>query len=130
MLGGLAFSNDLTQWLKYEPSDPDQNLVASWHSYNFNSCSTQACWTSQIAPVINRVPVVVGEFGENDCADSYVTPLMNWLDSRSVSYLAWSWNPVSQCAVGASPRLITDYAGDATTYGAGIESHLRSLGGS
>ena len=54
MLGGLEYSNDLTQWLTYEPTDPDHNLVASWHSYNFNTCSTQSCWTSQIAPVAAR----------------------------------------------------------------------------
>jgi endoglucanase len=55
MLGGLAYSNDLTQWLQYEPSDPD-HLAASWHSYNFNACASQSCWNSQIAPLIARVP--------------------------------------------------------------------------
>ena len=39
MLGGVECSNDLTQWLQYEPTDPDHNLAASWHSYNFNACS-------------------------------------------------------------------------------------------
>ena len=51
MLGGEEYSNDLTSWLQYEPTDPDHNLVASWHSYNFNTCSSQSCWTSQVAPV-------------------------------------------------------------------------------
>ena len=38
MLGGLSeYSNDLTGWLANEPADPDHNLVASWHSYNFNT---------------------------------------------------------------------------------------------
>jgi aryl-phospho-beta-D-glucosidase BglC (GH1 family) len=46
MLGGIEYSNDLTQWLSYEPTDPDHDLAASWHSYNFNTCSTQSCWTS------------------------------------------------------------------------------------
>lgn len=127
MLGGLAFSNDLSQWIGYEPYDPDDNLAASWHSYNFNSCSTQACWTSQIAPVIAQVPVIVGEIGEDDCSDTYVDPLMNWLDSEKTSYLAWSWNATSGCSAGASPRLITGYSGDPTAYGAGVESQLRSL---
>src|SRR5215472_4781095 len=72
MLGGEEYSNDLTGWLQYEPTDPDHNLVASWHSYNFNTCSSQSCWTSQIAPVIASVPVVAGEIGENDCAGSYI----------------------------------------------------------
>jgi hypothetical protein len=128
MLGGLEYSNDLTQWLSYEPTDPDHNLAASWHSYNFNACSTQSCWTSQVAPVIAQVPVIAGEIGENDCADTYIDPLMTWLDSENTSYLAWAWNADFNCSSG--PGLITDYNGDPTAYGAGYESHLQALAGS
>ena len=126
MLGGLEYSNDLTQWLQYEPADPDGNLVASWHSYNFNTCSTQSCWTSQVAPVIAKVPVVAGEIGENDCADGYISPLMSWLDSQSTSYLAWTWNNWD-CSQG--PALITGYSGSPTPYGTGYRTHLQSLAG-
>jgi endoglucanase len=124
-LTGLRWANNMTGWLANEPADPDHNLVASWHSYNFNSCRTAACWDSQIAPVIAQVPVVVGEMGENDCADSYIGPLMSWLDARSTSYLAWAWNADFGCARG--PGLITSYRGAPTSYGAGYRSHLRSL---
>jgi aryl-phospho-beta-D-glucosidase BglC (GH1 family) len=127
MLGGEEYSNDLTSWLASEPADPDHNLVASWHSYNFNTCSSQSCWTSQIAPVIAQVPVVAGEIGENDCADGYVDPLMTWLDSESTSYLAWAWNADFNCSSG--PGLISDYTGTPTGYGAGVEAHLQSLAG-
>jgi hypothetical protein len=127
MLGGLEYANDLTQWLTYEPTDPDGNLVASWHSYNFNTCATLSCWTSQIAPVAAKVPVIAGEIGENDCADTYIDPLMTWLDSEHSSYLAWAWNADFQCANG--PGLITDYSGDPTAYGAGYQAHLQSLAG-
>src|ERR1700722_7842441 len=127
MLGGLAYSNDLTQWLTYKPTDPDNNLVASWHSYNFNTCSNQSCWTSQISPVIAQVPVIAGEIGENDCADSYIDPLMSYLDSQSTSYLAWAWNADFNCSSG--PGLITDYTGTPTAYGAGYKSHLLALAG-
>ena len=44
----------MSQWLTYKPTDPAGNLVASWHSYNFNTCATEACWNSQVAPVIAR----------------------------------------------------------------------------
>jgi hypothetical protein len=127
MLGGIEYANDLTQWLTYEPADPDGNLVASWHSYNFNTCSTQSCWTSQVAPVAAKVPVIAGEIGENDCADTYIDPLMTWLDSASISYLAWAWNADFNCSQG--PGLITDYDGAPTAYGAGYEAHLQSLAG-
>jgi hypothetical protein len=126
MLGGLSFANDLSQWLNYEPKDPDHNLAASWHSYNFNLCSNLSCWTSQVGPVIAKVPLIAGEIGENDCADQYITPLMGWLDSKSASYLAWSWNVnASSCTPG--DNLITDYTGTPTPYGAGYQSHLKSL---
>jgi endoglucanase len=125
MLGGLTWANNLTQWVMYEPSDPDHNLVASWHSYSFNSCNTSSCWNSEVAPVIAKVPVIVGEIGEKDCADTYIDPLVSWLDSKSVSYLAWSWNVGKSCESG--PSLITSYDGAPTGYGAGYRSDLLSL---
>jgi hypothetical protein len=125
MLGGLAWSNDLMGWLSHQPADPDHNLAASWHSYNFNACDTKSCWTAQIAPVIANVPVIAGEIGENDCADTYIDPLTSWLNSKSTSYLAWAWDTDSNCATG--PGLITSYTGTPTPYGAGYESELRML---
>jgi endoglucanase len=125
MLGGLAYSNDLTEWLKYEPKDPDHNLAASWHSYNFNTCNTQSCWSSQVAPVLKKVPLIAGEIGESGCADSYIDPLMKWLDARSGSYLAWAWNADFKCSAG--PGLITSYNGTPTNYGKGYRAHLLSL---
>jgi endoglucanase len=126
MLGGLFFANDLSEWLKYEPRDPDHNLAASWHSYNFNHCNNLQCWNSQVGPVIAKVPVIAGEIGENDCADTYIDPLMAWLDSRSASYLAWSWN-VNNGGCAPGDNLISDYSGIPTPYGAGYRSHLQSL---
>jgi endoglucanase len=125
MLGGLTWSNDLDGWLSHEPVDPDHNLAASWHSYNFNACSTQACWTSQIAPLIAKVPLIAGEIGENNCQDSYIASLTSWLNSEHASYLAWAWNTDFNCYSG--PGLISNYNGAPTAYGAGYESDLHSL---
>jgi endoglucanase len=123
MLGGEEYSNDLTEWLANEPTDPDNNLVASWHSYNFNTCSTQACWTSEVAPVIASVPVIAGEIGENDCGGSYMDTLTTWLNSENTGYLAWTWD-----AWGSCPGvLITDYAGDPTPTGAAFKAILQAL---
>jgi hypothetical protein len=135
MVGGEEYANDLgtpgstsdPSILSYLPTDPDHDIAVSWHSYNFNACNTQACWTSQVQPVLAQVPVVAGEIGENKCASSYVTPLMIFLDSQQTSYLAWAWNADFQCASG--PGLISDYSGTPTDYGAGVQSHLLSLGG-
>jgi endoglucanase len=125
MLGGLAYSNNLTEWLKYEPADPGHNLVASWHSYSSSSCNNLSCWNIQIAPVIASVPVLAGEIGEKDCADSYINPLMAFLDSKKTGYVAWAWNAAFSCSGG--PGLITDYSGTPTAYGAGYKKHLLSL---
>ncbi len=74
----------------------------------------------------NNVPVIAGEIGENDGADTYLSPLMTWLDTEHIGYLAWTWNNWD-CSQG--PALITDYAGDATAHGAGYQAHLVSLAG-
>jgi endoglucanase len=126
MLGGEEYSNDLTDWLQYEPTDPDNNLVASWHSYNGNTCDTMSCWTSEVEPVIQKVPVIAGEIGEGDCAGAYVDSLTSWLESENTSFLAWTWDDwANGCSTG--PTLITDYTGDPTPYGAAYKAILQAL---
>ncbi len=125
MAGGLAYSNDLSQWLQYRPSDPAGNLTASWHDYNFNACSSSSCWDSTIAPVAAAVPLITGEIGENTCGHSYIDTLMAWLDQHRISYLGWTWN-TWDCSSG--PSLISAYDGTPTAYGAGLRDHLLSLG--
>jgi endoglucanase len=122
MLSGLNFGNDLTQWLAYEPADPDHNLVASWHAYSFNACDAESCWQSEIAPVIGKVPVVAAEIGDSTCSGGYLDTLMSWLDARRTGYLAWAWNADFGCASG--PGLITSYSGTPTAAGAAVRSHL------
>jgi endoglucanase len=129
LLGGLRYADDLTGWLRHVPRDPDHNLAASWHLYPWNLCNAQSCWNRQVAPVIAKVPVVVDEFGVASCSATFINPLMRWLDARSTGYLAWAWNARWPCAggPGKGPSLITSYSGSPTAYGAGYESHLRSL---
>ncbi|MFI6333902.1 cellulose binding domain-containing protein [Streptomyces sp. NPDC050535] len=126
LAGGLAYSNDLSQWLTYRPSDPTGNLVAAWHVYNFNTCSSESCWDSTLAPVAAQVPLVAGEIGENTCAHSFIDRVMAWFDARGLSYLGWTWN-TWDCSSG--PALISDYNGTPTPFGIGLRDHLRALGG-
>jgi len=126
MLGGIAYSNSLTQWLQYLPNDtltPPQ-LAASWHSYNFNYCNQQNCWQQYIFPVAQKYPIVIGEFGENDCAHGYADQLMAWADQNKLSYLGWTWN---NWDCGQGPSLISDYSGNPTNYGLGLKNHLANL---
>ncbi|WP_210584938.1 cellulase family glycosylhydrolase [Streptomyces sp. GESEQ-35] len=126
LAGGLAYSNDLSQWLTYKPTDPAGNLAAAWHVYNFNSCANESCWNSTLAPVAAQVPLVAGEIGENTCAHSFIDQVMKWFDDRGLSYLGWTWNTWN-CNSG--PALISSYDGTPTSYGIGLRDHLRALNG-
>jgi hypothetical protein len=124
LLGGLAYSNDLTQWLQYKPTDSTGNLAAFAHIYNFNTCSSTSCYDSQLTPVAASVPLTLSEIGENDCAHGFVDTLMSWADSHSVGYLGWTWNNWD-CSSG--PSLITDWNGTPTAYGQGLHDHLAQV---
>ncbi|MEV7983516.1 cellulose binding domain-containing protein [Streptomyces sp. NPDC086519] len=124
MIGGLAYSNDLSQWLTYKPTDPAGNLVAAYHGYNFNTCADESCWNSTLAPVAAQVPLVAGEIGENTCSHAFVDRVMKWFDDRGLSYLGWTWN-TWDCSSG--PSLISDYSGTPTAYGAGLHDHLQAI---
>jgi hypothetical protein len=124
MVGGLAYSNDLTQWLAYRPTDPLNNLMAFAHLYNFNTCSNTSCYDSQLAPVAARVPLTLSEIGENDCAHGFVDTVMTWADGKGVGYLGWTWNNWD-CSSG--PSLVTDWNGTPTAYGQGLKNHLATV---
>ncbi len=126
LIGGLAYANDLSSWLTYRPADPTGNLMASWHSYNFNACHDAGCWSSQIAPVSAKVPLVAGEVGENDCAHGYLDAVLAFLDSSHAGYLGWGWDPFD-CS--SFPALISNYDGTPTSFGIGLRNHLAALAG-
>ena len=127
MAEGLTWGGNLTGWLSHEPVDPSHQLVASAHIYNFSGCDTPQCWQSTIAPVAAQVPVVTGELGENDCAQSFIDSYMAWADTHGISYLGWTWDAGGGWTCTGGPTLITGYTGTATPMGAGLESHLASV---
>jgi hypothetical protein len=92
MIGGLERANDMREWLAYTPADPLDNLVASWHVYSFNACATEACWDSQVAPLAQQVPVILGEFGQDNCGYDYMQRLADWADAHRIGYLSWTWS--------------------------------------
>jgi endoglucanase len=117
LLGGIEYSNGLSQWATYKPTDPANNLAAAWHVYNFNACAAEACWSTFPASLAAVVPIVATEIGENDCGGTFITSLMQWLDTNGSGYLAWSWNAFGACRPGTRTgqggrpwSLVTDYA--------------------
>jgi hypothetical protein len=120
MLGGVQYSSGLSHWLANKPVDPLNSLAASWHIYTFSWCTTQACWDANAGPVAQQVPLVLGELGQDDFGSSFINALMDWMDAREGSYLAWVWD------VWGSPLdLITSYNGTPTTYGQTFKTRLQ-----
>jgi len=112
MVGGLEWANDLTGWLAHKPNDSLHNLAAAWHSYPGQTCSTQTCWDSVIAPIAAEVPIVTGETGDSVCnAVTYVPTFGIWANAHNLSFLGWTWNTWSDCDY----VLIKDYSGTPTT---------------
>jgi len=124
MVAGLNWAGDVSGWLANEPVDPDHQLVASAHIYNYSQCNTPACWDQTVAAVAASVPIVTGEIGENDCAAGFIDSYMSWADAHGVSYLAWAWN-TANCS--SFPALINAYAGTPTAYGTGYKTHLAAV---
>jgi endoglucanase len=136
MVGGPQYAGALDQWANYKPTDPTGQLAASVHIYfdrasspEWSPCYRQSCWDGVMAPLAQSTPVVIGEFGEHDCASSLIDgsalnpvqqSLLSWADNHGVSYLGWSWF-TGNCA--AEPALISAYDGTPTGFGAGVRQH-------
>jgi hypothetical protein len=128
MLGGLSYSLDLSGWLAHEPNDPVHQLVASEHNYGGLAPCAATCRHAIVATHA-RVPVVMGELGESDCAHGYIDRMMAFGDARGISYLGWTWDAVAPggWTCGGGPSLITAYDGTPTAFGVGLRDHLRAL---
>jgi hypothetical protein len=128
MLGGLNYATDESAWAAYRPTDPDNQLIVSFHTYRTTACNTQSCWNSTIAPLAKTMPVVTGEFGESDCADTYALAYMTWADANGISYLAWAWYAIGRGLSCATNYCLTiDYSGAPSPYGRGLHTHLAAL---
>ncbi|GCE23368.1 cellulase family glycosylhydrolase [Dictyobacter kobayashii] len=123
MLSGIGYANWVGGWLDAMPADPQHNLMASAHIYNFSGCKDPTCYDQIIGPVAAKVPVVFGELGENDCQHGFVDTAMNWADQNGVGYLGWAWDTYD-CS--SFPSLISDYNGTPTAFGVGFKDHLQA----
>jgi hypothetical protein len=111
LVGGLDYADDLGDtndangggqgWMQHAPDDPLNQEAASFHNYQGEGCDNQTCWENTVKSVAAHVPVVTGEFAEDNylavgCnaspeASTFDDRYMNWADTNGVSYLAWVW---------------------------------------
>lgn len=129
MLGGLSYAQDLGGMLAHLPSDPAAQLVAAFHPYPGNPCDWGdfACLRAEIDSVA-AMPVMVGEYGRDDCTTSSVEGLLDFFDSYRgrVGYLAWVWTVThDELACGNGDwGLITDYyTGEPGPTGRAVRDH-------
>ncbi len=134
-LGGLSFSNDLTKFLEYLPSDPMHQLAASFHNYQPSAMSKSGCgptcWDAVILPISKKMPVITDEFGGVDCQSSFVTEYMNWADRHGISYLPWGWDPWG-CTTKGSPTghaygMLSNWNGRPNSYGLIFYRHFAEI---
>ncbi len=110
-VGGIHWAEMLNGWLEYRPSDPLDNVMASYHGYAYNEhCVGEPCYDSVLAPVAAEVPLYAGEIGPDATvpADAPCPPsavgdtgfsrrLLDWLDRHGAGYTAWTWNDWDDC---------------------------------
>lgn len=119
-------------WLLWMPSDPDQQVIASFHVYPSVPCSTESCWNASVATVASQVPVITGEMGEMDCTATFVQSYMSWADEHDISYLGWAWDPgragVDAAAEACSTHLVSTFLGaPGTPAGRAMFENLQAL---
>jgi hypothetical protein len=125
LLGGVEYSNALTQWVAYKPKDPLDNLAAAWHVYQNNACSSAACYDQIAAPLALAYPIVATEVGDSSCDGAFMTTVTQWLESHGQSYSAWTWSAWGSACANYS--LILDYTGTPNgAYGLAYRTQLLS----
>ncbi len=128
IVNGLQYANDMRGWLDHAPTDPLGLVVAGFHTYDINRCDDQACWSSEIGPILAEYPVVITEFGDliagsdATCSDVFNQQLIDWVRANGVGYTGWGWFP-GDCGF---PSLISSWDGTFTPQGAVV---CRDLGG-
>lgn len=137
LLGGIDYNADLSQLLTHLPADPEHQLVASAHVYDFAEGSgIDGMFTGQLAPIAgSTMPVILGELGEQHCDSgtaAYTSHVLGLVDGQAakgnlMGVLGWTWNARTSVSTGWScptgnqgqggPLLIRSYDGTPTVMG-------------
>jgi hypothetical protein len=148
VLGGIDFNADLSQLLTHLPSDPEHQLVASAHVYDFAEGSgIDAMFKNQLAPIAKQLPVILGELGERRCDSgtaAYTSHVLSLVDGQAAAgnlfgVVGWTWNAKTRISAGWScptgpngeggPLLIRNYTGTPTVMGKVLRSWIQLRAG-
>jgi hypothetical protein len=106
LIGAPSWSQDLSQWVRFKPHDPLDQIAAVWHAYpNSDKVGDPksaepklgiSAYNSVQSILDAGYPVVITEFGDHNAPGSVGSPfaskLLPWADKAGVSYLGWAWD--------------------------------------
>jgi hypothetical protein len=135
LVGAPTWSQDLSQWVAYKPTDPLNQIAAVWHAYpdsgvvgssgaSIPKLGTDAyTWGSNVLSA--GIPLVLTETGDHNAAGTvgapFVSKVLPWADRMGASYLGWTWDVWGN----GDNVLIKDKAGTPTDgYGVYFQQHL------
>ena len=135
LVGAPSWSQDLSEWVSFEPTDPLSQLAAVWHAYpdsgvvgsagaSIPKLGTDAyTWGKNVLSA--GVPLVLTETGDHNASGTvgapFVSKVLPWADQAGASYLGWAWDVWQD----ADNVLIKDAAGTPTDgYGVYFQKHL------
>lgn len=136
LVGAVSYTQDLSGWLANRPSDPLNQMAATWHPYpTFGTTwGTAAYAQPNYAPGVFTdvqnilaagIPVIATETGDQDSSGTVGAPLVSnvtqWADQNGVSVIGWAWDVWGD----ANNVLIKDVNGTPTDgYGQVFQSWL------
>ena len=135
IIGGLHWGYFLNQLPQYEVKG--YNIAYATHPYNWPD-KQPAVWEADWGSVSDRYPVVITEFGSYGCTTdtrNYLTALINYAESKKMSWIAWAWwtapapssgYPESQriADVCRFPALLDDWNGTPSFHGNVIKPRM------
>lgn len=132
LLDGMSYAGDFTGFIANIPTDPLNQLGASWHRYTdwpHTSATDIGSFFATIQSVAALYPITLTEFGgtANVAAtvafnQAYYMSLINFCDFFGLGYLIWSWSP------GPAINILSDLIVDApNTYATAFYQHLQLI---